>query len=122
MLTDPDTPLQFPATPAWLQLSSPTPISGATHLVLTFQGGFVGTSIAISVASAPTATDSGEDPDLVPCGKIYPEDNSRRQVFQLPYPPDLEGSRLSKIRLDIEKTSDNQGRIVLYSIEVLGST
>lgn len=118
LLTDPDTPLQFPSTPAWLQLSMPEPVAGATHVALTFQGGFVGTNISVSVATAL----NGADEPLVAGGKIYPEDNSKRQVFKLPYPPNLEACAISKIRLDFETTSDNQGRIVLYSIELLGAT
>lgn len=119
LLTDPDTPLQFPSTPAWLQCSMPEPVAGTTHVALTFQGGFVGTNISVSVA---TASDRAEDIGLVSGGKIYPEDNSKRQVFKLPYPPNFGACALSKIRLDFETTSDNQGRIVLYSFELLGAT
>lgn len=102
----------------------------ATHIAITFQGGFVGTKIAVSVASSAEPSET----ELRLVGRIYPEDNSRRQVFRIPRradadqaasggdgasSDDADASPLTKIKLGFEATSDNQGRIVVYTVELL---
>ncbi|WVQ79430.1 hypothetical protein IAT38_001528 [Cryptococcus sp. DSM 104549] len=137
--------------PCSLSLSFPSP-TPATHIALTFQGGFVGTSIAVWVARTEKAekTVEGVGLGLMLGGKIYPEDRNRRQVFEIPFPPSgispttspstgpkiitevpADGTApveddgvdlplITELKLEFEKSSDQYGRITLYSLEVLG--
>ena len=72
------------STPSSLHLIFPTPISGATQLALTFQGGFVGTRATLYVATRlPRSSDSDISLGLMMGGKLYPEDKNKRQIFRL---------------------------------------
>jgi hypothetical protein len=84
LLCDSEDALTFATTPAFVHLTFPSPVQGATHLALTFQGGFVGTSAMVYVGTQPK---EGEGAvvlglGLVMAGRIHPEDISRRQVFR----------------------------------------
>ena len=60
--------------PQHCHLSFPTPIQGATHMALVFQGGFAGTAMSVYVAI--------EGEELKLGGRLFPEDRNRRQVFE----------------------------------------
>ncbi|KAL4070483.1 galactose-binding domain-like protein [Scleroderma citrinum] len=83
------------------------------RLILTFQGGFVGTQCGIDTAVSP------EDPSWSTLTYIHPEDVNRRQVFQLPE-GGSDGIRCLKFRF--EKSSDFFGRITLYELQLEGLT
>lgn len=82
-----------------------------TRLILTFQGGFVGTHCSIDTAI------SSEDPSWSTLTHIHPEDVNRRQAFLLP-----EGAAggIQCLKLRFEKSSDFFGRITLYELQVEG--
>ena len=68
--------------PSSIHLIFPTPITEATHIALTFQGGFVCTSAMIYVATKSRDKESLVDLGLMMGGKLYPEDRNRRQIFE----------------------------------------
>ncbi|ORY28520.1 hypothetical protein BCR39DRAFT_468216, partial [Naematelia encephala] len=128
--------------PSSVHLIFPTPLEGVTHLALTFQGGFAATTATVYVALRPHGDESGIQLGLMMGGKIYPEDKNKRQVFEIPFPPNSElpptelssaradlpktnlGNGLTivtEIKVEFEKASDSYGRVTLYSIEVLGA-
>ncbi|AFR95412.1 hypothetical protein C343_03510 [Cryptococcus neoformans C23] len=125
--------------PSSLQLSFPTPVA-ATHVAFTFQGGFVGTSVGVWVAEEKDAEKEGVIRlGLELGGKIYPEDRNKRQIFEIPFPPsgalpselEIEGAAgdnpsglplLKELKFEFDKSSDQYGRITLYSVEILGSS
>ncbi|KIJ66449.1 hypothetical protein HYDPIDRAFT_109487 [Hydnomerulius pinastri MD-312] len=96
--------------PQLVQLVFPTPVS-PRRLVLTFQGGFVGTQCAVDVAA------SSEDPVWTTLTYIHPEDVNRRQVFEL---PDSVGNRILCLKLVFERSSDFFGRITIYELQIEG--
>ncbi len=75
---------------------TPIEVGAATHFAITFQGGFAGTSMMLSVgmprgsgegrvgeADAGLEVRVGEEQSgLVRAGRVWAEDNSRRQVFE----------------------------------------
>lgn len=77
LLLDDESAWTAPATPATITLRFPQPVS-ATKLGLTFQGGFVASTVTLE-GVVPGGEDGGREVDL---GKVYPEDVSRRQVFE----------------------------------------
>ncbi|WVO23249.1 uncharacterized protein IAS62_004596 [Cryptococcus decagattii] len=123
--------------PSSLQLYFPTPVA-ATHVAFTFQGGFVGTSMSVWAAEEKDAEKEGiVRLGLELGGKIYPEDRNKRQIFEIPFPPsgalsselETEGAvgdktlglpLLKELKFDFDKSSDQYGRITLYSVEILG--
>lgn len=79
--TDNETPWTAQSLPSYIHLEFPTPLDNATHIALTFQGGFVGTTAFVYVATK--AKNEGEaEVGLMMGGKIYPEDKNKRQVFE----------------------------------------
>jgi len=60
----------------------PTPIADATHIALTFQGGFVGNSATVYVAAKARNQETDVDLGLMMGGKIFPEDKNKRQLFE----------------------------------------
>ena len=82
-------------------------------VLITFQGGFVGTRCVISVASsAPEGTTASE---LKPLVSIYPEDVNRKQIFELPETPPVQ-----ELKLVFEESSDFFGRITIYDLRIMG--
>jgi len=80
------------------------------RLIITFQGGFVGTRC---VVSAP----DGEDGEAITT--IFPENFNRQQVFDIPpHPKMAEG--ISSLKLVFEESSDFFGRITVYELKVEG--
>ena len=68
--------------PSSIHLVFPTPVENATHIALMFQGGFVGTTAVVYVATRRGHESSEIDLGLSMGGKIYPEDKNKRQVFE----------------------------------------
>lgn len=79
---DNETPWTAQKLPSSIHLFFPTPIADASHIALTFQGGFVGTSAVVYIATKPRSSESEVDLGLCMGGKIYPEDKNKRQVFE----------------------------------------
>ncbi|CAK9784186.1 unnamed protein product [Cutaneotrichosporon oleaginosum] len=98
MIKDDDAAWTSPSSPTSITLEFPTPVT-ARRLALTFQGGFVATSIVISAEEE--------------LGKVYPEDVNRRQVF------DITPTEMRRLRLEMPGSTDNQGRITVYRVELL---
>ncbi|KAI6012604.1 galactose-binding domain-like protein [Pisolithus orientalis] len=98
--------------PQIIHLVFPEPVR-PMRLILTFQGGFVGTQCAIDVAA------SASEPVWTTLTHIHPEDVNRRQVFQLP-----EGNSpgIQCMKFVMERSSDFFGRITLYELQVEGWT
>lgn len=83
------------------------------RLILTFQGGFVGTQCAIDVAA------SALEPIWTTLTHIHAEDVNRRQIFQL---PEDSSQEIQCMKLIFERSSDFFGRITLYELQVEGWT
>ncbi|KAH7886248.1 galactose-binding domain-like protein [Phlebopus sp. FC_14] len=79
------------------------------RMILTFQGGFVGTQCAVEVALSP------EKPVWVTLAHIHPEDVNRRQEFELP-----DGEEIRCLKIIFESSSDFFGRVTLYELQVEG--
>ncbi|KIL71640.1 hypothetical protein M378DRAFT_1020533 [Amanita muscaria Koide BX008] len=85
------------------------------RLILTFQGGFVGTHCAIQVLP-------GGSSDWQILAHVYPEDVNRRQSFDLtPSEPHLVDDGVTGLKLVFEKSSDFFGRITVYDLKLEGS-
>ncbi|KAG7562266.1 hypothetical protein FFLO_02254 [Filobasidium floriforme] len=120
-----------------LKVSKLTPI---THIALTFQGGFSGTTCSVYLASdRPGKASEGVDLGLIFGGKIYPKDSNGLAPSSLPIPealPDTfhengihidsetnqttaEKDWIKEVKLEFEKSADPWGRIVVYGVELL---
>lgn len=75
LVADDDEAWTAMASPAHVAFGFPEPVAGAKRIALTFQGGFVATSVAISVRNEGEA-------EFKPLGKVYPEDKNARQVLE----------------------------------------
>lgn len=67
MIKDDDGAWTSPSSPTAITLDFPAPVT-ASRIAITFQGGFVATSLVVSADEV--------------LGKVYPEDVNRRQVFE----------------------------------------
>ncbi|KAG6901725.1 hypothetical protein C0995_008693 [Termitomyces sp. Mi166 len=86
------------------------------RILLTFQGGFVGTHCALHVESGPES--EGKKIWQI-WTSIYPEDVNRRQSFDLPsYDHD---SGIRSLKLVFEQSSDFFGRITVYDLKIEGT-
>ncbi|KAF8079190.1 galactose-binding domain-like protein [Lyophyllum atratum] len=83
------------------------------RILLTFQGGFVGTQCSLY---ADSEAEGKKDWRL--WTSIYPEDVNRRQCFDLPL-FDLDNG-LSSLKLVFEQSSDFFGRITVYDLKLEG--
>ncbi|GLB43606.1 hypothetical protein LshimejAT787_1401180 [Lyophyllum shimeji] len=83
------------------------------RILLTFQGGFVGTQCSLYLEF-----EGGGKKDWRLWTSIYPEDVNRRQIFDLP-PFDLDVG-LSSLKLVFEQSSDFFGRITVYDLKLEG--
>ncbi|KIM88804.1 hypothetical protein PILCRDRAFT_813787 [Piloderma croceum F 1598] len=106
--------------PQHIQLGFPSPVV-PRRIVLTFQGGFVGTRCSVDVRANKNAGDNMEWHTLT---HIYPEDVNRQQSFELK--PDGVAQRwaengVENIKLVFEESSDFFGRITVYDLKVEGS-
>ncbi|KAI0348246.1 hypothetical protein BDW22DRAFT_1350421 [Trametopsis cervina] len=102
-------------TPQWIQLLFDAAVV-PKRLLLTFQGGFVGTKCSLEV-QRNSAGDDGKR-SWVPWTKIFPEDINRKQSFNLPdetLPGEVHG-----LKITFEDSSDFFGRITVYDLQLLG--
>ncbi|KAG6865965.1 hypothetical protein C0993_007747, partial [Termitomyces sp. T159_Od127] len=97
------------------------------RILLTFQGGFVGTHCALHVEGPVSSSSSSPSPSPGPETRkswqiwtsIYPEDVNRRQSFDLP--PSDDSSGIRSLKLVFEQSSDFFGRITVYDLRVEGT-
>lgn len=71
LIADDDEAWTAPSSPAFVQLKFPSPVD-PTRIALTYQGGFVPTSVAVTAT-----TEVGEV-----TGTVYPEDKNARQILE----------------------------------------
>jgi hypothetical protein len=87
------------------------------RVLLTFQGGFVGTQCSVY-----TSSDATNRKEWSLLKAIYPEDVNRRQSFDL-YP--LAAGNIKKgvtsLKLVFETSSDFFGRITVYDLKLEGT-
>lgn len=87
------------------------------RVLLTFQGGFVGTQCSVY-----TSVDATNKKTWSLLKTIYPEDVNRKQSFDL-YPSgsgDIDGG-VTSIKLVFETSSDFFGRITVYDLKLEGT-
>ncbi|EIW71724.1 hypothetical protein TREMEDRAFT_60640 [Tremella mesenterica DSM 1558] len=143
LLTSSDECWTSTSLPSFVHLILPNPLNNVTHLALTFQGGFVATTISIYIAFQ--AGESDVNLGLAFGGKIYPEDKNKRQIFPIPFPPSQSNpfpstteprtalepttlnptpptpARITELKLEFESSSDSHGRVTIYQLELLGA-
>ena len=83
-------------------------------MLLTFQGGFVGTKCAVQ------ALIESERPSWNTLTCVYPEDVNRQQKFELDVSSALPDGT-DGIRLVFEQSSDFFGRITIYDLKLQGT-
>jgi len=93
--------------PQYIQLVFPSPVT-PKRISLTFQGGFAGTTCAVTTRSQ----DATSWQELT---RIYPEDVNRVQVFDLTTEEPAKG-----IKLIFDESSDFFGRITIYDLMIEG--
>ncbi|CAG7853927.1 SubName: Full=Uncharacterized protein {ECO:0000313/EMBL:CCA67125.1} [Serendipita indica DSM 11827] len=97
--------------PQWIELTFAEPVVPEA-IELTFQGGFVGTRVAVQVAIP------GNEWRLLT--SIYPEDVNRKQRFDIS--SSLDNAPITSMKLIFEESSDFFGRITIYDLDVFGKT
>lgn len=95
-----------------------------TQLVLTFQGGFVGTRCTIyGITSQVDDGGSQGQSQWQVVAKIFPEDTNRRQTFALTSDGDQiaigQLKDLVRVKVVFEESSDFFGRITLYNLDII---
>ncbi|XP_052385273.1 nuclear receptor 2C2-associated protein isoform X1 [Oncorhynchus keta] len=90
----------------WVTLEFPQPVR-VSELKVQFQGGFSGKTCRLE--GSPKA---GE---LAKITHFYPEDNSSLQSF-----PIQEAHMVHRLKIVFENSADFFGRIIVYSLDVLG--
>ncbi|KAF9532090.1 galactose-binding domain-like protein [Crepidotus variabilis] len=86
------------------------------RLMITFQGGFVGTRCTLQIPVAETAAKG-----WTTFATVYPEDVNRQQVFELkPSDSDVLEEGTSIIKFVFEESSDFFGRITIYDLRLEG--
>jgi len=93
--------------PQYIQLIFSSPVI-PRRISLTFQGGFVGTTCAVT-------TQSQDATGWQELTRIYPEDVNRIQTFDL-----AAGEPVKGIKLVFEESSDFFGRITVYDLMIEG--
>ncbi|XP_039908782.1 nuclear receptor 2C2-associated protein [Simochromis diagramma] len=90
----------------WVSLEFPNSVR-VSELKVQFQGGF----------SAKTCRLEGclKDKDFTVLSHFYPEDNNSLQSF-----PIQEASVVDKVKIMFENSADFFGRVIVYSLDVLG--
>lgn len=95
--------------PQSIQLLFPSPII-PHRVLLTFQGGFVGTRCTVHLQSS-------EGDAWEKLTQIYPEDVNRAQDFDL---QEVATHAVQGIKLVFEESSDFFGRITVYDLNIEG--
>lgn len=107
----------FQGTPQFVQLTFPAPVI-PRRIILTFQGGFVGTRCSIQASSPDAAKGKAEWRTIT---HIYPEDVNRKQTFDIPPEETVTmEAGIADIRIVFEESSDFFGRITVYDLQVEG--
>ncbi|KAL6107696.1 nuclear receptor 2C2-associated protein [Pungitius pungitius] len=90
----------------WVSLQFPRPVK-VSEIKVQFQGGF----------SAKTCRLDGcpKDGPFSEISPFYPEDNNSLQSF-----PIKEAPAVDKVKIKFENSADFFGRVIVYSLEVLG--
>ncbi|KAM6921740.1 nuclear receptor 2C2-associated protein [Xenentodon cancila] len=90
----------------WVSLEFPRSVN-VLEIKVQFQGGF----------SAKTCRLEGcpKEGDFTVLGHFYPEDNNSLQIF-----PIQEAIAVDKVKIIFENSADFFGRIIVYSLDVLG--
>ncbi|KAI9319457.1 galactose-binding domain-like protein [Dichotomocladium elegans] len=81
------------------------------QVVLTFQGGFVGKKCYALGSEATTPNNYSID-----LGSFYPEDVNSTQTFSF----DNTNSRIQRLKIVFEESTDFYGRITIYKMDLLG--
>ncbi|XP_030640440.1 nuclear receptor 2C2-associated protein [Chanos chanos] len=90
----------------WVVLEFPQPVR-VSELRLQFQGGFSGKTCRLK--------GSLKEDDLTHIADFYPEDNNCLQSFPIQRSP-----ALHRLKIVFENSADFFGRIIVYSLDVLG--
>ncbi|XP_066551863.1 nuclear receptor 2C2-associated protein [Amia ocellicauda] len=94
-------------SPQWVLLEFPQPVR-VSELKVQFQGGFTGNTCRLEGCL--------KDEEFKKLTDFYPEDNSSLQTFP------IQGSPLAhKFKIVFENSTDFFGRIIVYSLDVLGA-
>uniref|UniRef100_A0A4W4HCH2 Nuclear receptor 2C2-associated protein n=1 Tax=Electrophorus electricus TaxID=8005 RepID=A0A4W4HCH2_ELEEL len=91
----------------WVVLEFPAPVR-VSELRVQFQGGFSGRSCTLEGCSKGGALERILD--------FYPEDNNSLQSF----PISQDGPVVQKLKIVFENSADFFGRIIVYSLDILG--
>ncbi|XP_053145395.1 nuclear receptor 2C2-associated protein [Hemicordylus capensis] len=89
----------------WLTLEFPQPVQ-VSQIQIQFQGGFTSQKCTLQGCR------KGEE--LSPVTSFYPEDTNSLQNFLLPE------TTLDKLKITFENSTDFFGRIIIYSLDILG--
>lgn len=110
-----DSPSVPKGLPQFIQLGFTHPVL-PNRLLITFQGGFVGTRCVVC-----TLTEEGGKKEWKTLTTVYPEDVNRRQIFDLiPSEADQLAGGISTLKLIFEDSSDFFGRITVYDLRLEG--
>ncbi|XP_026091675.1 nuclear receptor 2C2-associated protein [Carassius auratus] len=90
----------------WVVLEFPQPVK-VSELRLQFQGGFSGKSCKLE--------GSAKEEDLKHIVDFYPEDNNCLQSF-----PVQDAASVQRLKIVFENSADFFGRIIVYTLEILG--
>ncbi|XP_034438957.1 nuclear receptor 2C2-associated protein [Hippoglossus hippoglossus] len=90
----------------WVSLEFPQSVR-VSELKVQFQGGF--TAKTCRLEGCP------KDGDITVIGQFYPEDNNSLQSF-----PIQEAPAVAKVKIIFENSADFFGRIIVYSLDILG--
>ncbi|KAM4629735.1 nuclear receptor 2C2-associated protein [Polymixia lowei] len=90
----------------WVILEFPQPVK-VSEVKVQFQGGFSGKTCRLE--GCP------KDGDFTMIGHFYPEDNNSLQIFPIQEAPEVQ-----KLKIVFENSTDFFGRIIVYSLDVLG--
>ncbi|KAI8844127.1 galactose-binding domain-like protein [Chytriomyces cf. hyalinus JEL632] len=86
-----------------------------SQVVLMFQGGFSSSQVLVYGAPTPLASAS---PDWTQLTHLYPEDSNNVQTFDLA----SSVTNVRSLKFVFTECSDTYGRIVVYRLDVLGTS
>ncbi|KAM3876127.1 nuclear receptor 2C2-associated protein [Diretmus argenteus] len=96
----------------WVRLEFPQPVQ-VSEVKVQFQGGFSGKTCRLE--GCP------KDGDFAMISQFYPDDSNSLQIsFILHFFPIQEAPAVDKVKIVFENSADFFGRIIVYSLDVLG--